>query len=131
MMLGLAFQFEFIDLPIGELWEATLQKAVTSGGIAVILLTLALELTGSRRRRLQVMLDVEELPRINRFLADFSNRRGWNERMTDRLQAAAEEALLVLPGPAGRRPPAGAAPDCIRFRPGSGTGIHHRPQRHR
>ena len=96
LLAGLGFQYGLIDLPIGELWESTLQKAVTSGGIAIILLTLALELTGSRRRRLHVMLDVEELPEINRFLADFSIRRGWGGRMTDRLQAAAEEALLTL-----------------------------------
>ena len=96
LTVALGFQFGLIDLPVGALWESTLQKAVTSGGIAIILLTLAMELTGSRRRRLQAPLDVEELPRINQFLADFSSSRGWGERMTHRLQAASEEALLVL-----------------------------------
>ncbi len=96
LLVGLGFHFGLIDLPIGGLWESTLQKAVTSGGIVIILLTWVLELTSSRRRRLQVMLDIEELPRINRFLAGFSSGRGWGERMTGRLQAASEEALLVL-----------------------------------
>ena len=96
LLVGLGFQYGLIDLPIGVLWESTFQKAVISGGIAVILLTLALELTGPRSRRLQVMLDVEELQRINRFLGDFSSRRGWGERMTDRIQAASKEVLLAL-----------------------------------
>ena len=45
LLVGLGFQYELISLPIGDLWEATLQKAVISGGITVILLTWALELT--------------------------------------------------------------------------------------
>ena len=96
LLAGLGFQYGLIELPIGDLWASTLQKAVISGGITVILLTFVLELTGPRRHRLQVTLDVEELPRINRFLAEFSGRRGWGEGMTHRLQAAAEEALLAL-----------------------------------
>ena len=94
--IGLAFQYQLIDLPINELWEATLQKAITSGGISVILLTLALEAVGPRRRRLRVLLSIDELPRINQFVEAFSARNGWNERTTGRLQAVAEETLLVL-----------------------------------
>ena len=96
LAVGLAFQFEMIDLPIPDLWETTLQNAVASGGITVIVLTTILELAGSRRRRLQVTLDTEELPRINEFLADFARRRSWNERMTTRMQVVAEETLLAL-----------------------------------
>ena len=96
LTVALGFQYGLIDLPIAALWESTLQKAVTSGGITIILLTMAMELTSSRRRRLQVPLDVDELPRINRFLADFSHRQGWGDRMTGRLQATSEEVLLVL-----------------------------------
>ena len=73
-----------------------MQKAITSGGISVILLTLALETTGPRRRRLRVPLSVDELPRINGFVEEFSTRNGWNRRTTDRLQAVAEETLPVL-----------------------------------
>ena len=85
-----------IGLPINELWESTLQKAITSGGISVIFLTLALEAVGPRRRRLSVSLSVDELPVINQFVEEFSARNGWNERTTGRLQAVAEETLLVL-----------------------------------
>ena len=94
--IGLAFQYQLIDLPIGALWESTLQKAITSGGISVILLTLALEAMGPRRRRLRVPLSADELPRINQFLEQFSRRNAWNDQTTARLQAVAEETLLVL-----------------------------------
>ena len=93
LVVGLGFQYGLINLPIGALWESTLQKAVTSGGISVILLTWGLELASSRRGRLQVALDTEELPRVNRFLEGFSRRRGWGEAMTERMQAAAEGSL--------------------------------------
>ena len=96
LVIGIAFQYQLIDLPINQLWESTLQKAITSGGISVILLTLALEATGPRRRRLNLSLSVDELPTINRFVEEFSARNRWNERTTGRLQAVAEETLLVL-----------------------------------
>ena len=96
LAIGLAFQHQLIDLPIGALWESTLQKAITSGGISVILLTLAMEAMGPRRRSIRVPLSVDELPLINRFLEQFSIRNGWNDRTTTRLQAVGEETLLLL-----------------------------------
>lgn len=96
LAVGLAFQYELISLPIGPLWQATLSKAIIAGGISVILLTLAVEIMGPRRRRLRLPLNLEELPRINQFLEELSARNGWNERTTDRLRAVAEETLLVL-----------------------------------
>ena len=96
LAIGLAFQYQLIDLPIGALWESTLQKAITSGGISVILLTLALEAMGPRRYRLRVPLNVDELPRVNQFMDEFSARNGWSAKTTVRLQAVAEETLLLL-----------------------------------
>lgn len=105
LAIGIAFQHQLIDLPLGTLWESTLQQAVTAGGISVILLTLALEAIGPRRRRLRVPLNVEALEQINRFIEAFSRRNGWDESTTDRLRAVAEETLLVLldRGDPGRR----------------------------
>ena len=96
LAIGLTFQYQLIDLPIGPLWESTLQKAITAGGISVILLTLAMEAMGPRRRRLRVPLGVEELPRISQFVEAFSASNGWNDQTTRRLQSVAEETLLVL-----------------------------------
>ncbi len=96
VVVGLGFQFELVSLPIGGLWESMLQKGLTAGGLTIVLLTALTEFTGQSRRRLQVQLDIRELPKINSFLRDFSSSRGWGEGMTDRLCAAAEETLIIL-----------------------------------
>lgn len=96
LAIALAFQYELIGLPIGPLWESTLQKAIIAGGISVIAFTLALEIMGPRRRRLRLPLNLDELPRVNNFLEEFSVRNRWNARTTERLQAVAEETLLAL-----------------------------------
>ena len=94
--IGMGFEFNLLTLPISGLWSPLLQQGLTSGGIAVVLLTLFMELTGQGRRRIRTELHVEALPEISRFLQDFAASRGWKDEMTDRLQAVAEETLLVL-----------------------------------
>ena len=94
--IGLGFEFNFLTLPISGLWGPMLQRGLTSGGIAVVLLTMFMDLTGQGRRRIHTELNVEALPRINEFLKDFSNSRRWSAAMTDRLQTVAEETLLIL-----------------------------------
>ena len=73
-----------------------LQNGMTSGGIAAILMTLFMELTGPRHRRLEVEFDVSVLPKISEFLSDFAARNGWDAAMVNRLDAASEETLLTL-----------------------------------
>ncbi len=73
-----------------------LENGMTAGGLVAIGMTLFLELTAPRRRRLQVPFDISELPRIRQFLSEFSSRSGWGDDMTQRLEAAAEETLLTL-----------------------------------
>ena len=94
--VGVGFQFKLVSLPIGGLWGPILQQGLTAGGITVILLTLFMEITGQGRRRINTELSVEALPKINKFLADFSSSRGWNAEMTERLHAVGEETLLIL-----------------------------------
>ena len=94
--IGMGFESNLLTLPISGLWSPLLQQGLTSGGIAVVLLTLFMELTGQGRRRIRTELHVEALPEISRFLQDFAASRGWKDEMTDRLQAVAEETLLVL-----------------------------------
>ena len=61
-----------------------------------MLLTLVLNITGSRRRRLRVPLKSESLGEVNGFLRRFAQRSGWNETSTERLASAGEETLAVL-----------------------------------
>ena len=73
-----------------------LDNGMTAGGLVAIAMTMFLELTAPRRRRLQVPSDISELPRVRKFLAEFASRNGWDQDMSHRLDAAAEETLLTL-----------------------------------
>ena len=75
-----------------------LQNGMTGGGLVAILLTLFVELTEPRRRRIEVEFDTSALPTIREFLADFASAGGWDAAMAHRLDAASEETLLTLLG---------------------------------
>ena len=57
---------------------------------------LYLELTSPRRMRFRSRLHIDALPDLNKFMAEFADRRGWDQAMKDRLSAVAEETLLTL-----------------------------------
>ena len=73
-----------------------LQNGMTAGGLVAILMTLSMELTAPRRRRLEVEADLANLPRISGFLDTFARRNGWDAAMAQRLEAAGEETLASL-----------------------------------
>ncbi len=73
-----------------------LQNGMTSGGLLAIVLTLFVELTEPRRRRIEVDFDIAALPAIRNFIADFASVGGWGTAMADRLDAVGEETLLTL-----------------------------------
>ena len=73
-----------------------LQNGMTGGGLIAILLTLFVELTEPRRRRIEVEFDTSALPTIREFLAKFASAGGWDAAMAHRLDAASEETLLTL-----------------------------------
>ena len=75
-----------------------LQNGMTAGGLVAILMTLFMEVTAPRRRRIEVETDLADLPRIREFLGSFASRNGWDEAMAGRLDAAGEETLLSLIG---------------------------------
>ena len=73
-----------------------LSNGLTAGGLTAILLTVLLELTEGRRRRLEADLDVSSLPRLREFIQQFASENGWSGGMLERLDAVAEETLLTL-----------------------------------
>ena len=95
--LGVGFQNDLIfsDVLSGTL-ETLLGNGLTVGAVSLIAFTLLLELGGSRRRRLNVELNVAALPQIDAFLSDVASKAGWNEASTDRLRSAGEETLESL-----------------------------------
>ena len=73
-----------------------LENGMTAGGLTAVLMTLFIELTAPRRRRLETEFDVSALPAIQDFLESFAARRGFGSAMANRMQAASEETLLTL-----------------------------------
>ena len=108
---GIQFQAVFpgqLATPTGRM----LANGLTAGGLTILLLNLFIQFTGPRRHRAEMRLSTDRLPELDRFLVDFAARYSWPARATERLRAAAEEALLSLlrqeededaPTPEGRR----------------------------
>ena len=95
--IGASFQFGLFGLPdIGPVWGALFKSAITTGGVAAIVMILYLELTNPRRMRFQSKLHIDSLPELNEFIARFAASRGWDTAMKDKLSAVAEETLLTL-----------------------------------
>ena len=81
---------------LGATWSASVGNGMTVGVLATVLLTGFLELTSSRRRRLDVELDVSASAGIDDFLRRLAGRSGWNDASSARLRGAGEEALECL-----------------------------------
>ena len=100
--VGVGFQHQVIFADhLGEWWGALLGNGMTAGGLTAIALTLFMELTGPRSRRIETVLTVEALPEVIGFLREFASRRSWSESAVQRLCSAGEETLLSLAQPEG------------------------------
>ena len=97
LWIGIGFQNQVIlpDLLTGTL-GTLLSNGMTTGSVCVILLTLLMEFTSRRRRRLNVAMNLSSLPRIDSFLQEFATSVGWNEASINRLRSAGEETLSSL-----------------------------------
>jgi len=93
--VGVQNQAIFADRLSGA-WNILFGSGLTAGAFTAILLTLFLELTSSRRRRMDVELKLAMQPRIDAFLQELAAGIGWNDPSTERLRAAGEETLLSL-----------------------------------
>ena len=95
--IGLGFQNQLIFAEqLGEAWGGLLGNGMTAGGLTAMVLTLFVELTAARRRRLDGPLDAKILPEIDTLLRDLAGRLGWNADSTERLCSAGEETLVSL-----------------------------------
>ncbi len=95
--VGVGFQSDAI-FPghVSDFAGSLLRNGMLTGGIAAVVMTMFVELTKPRRRRLEVDLDATVLHEVRRFIAAFASRRGWDAAMVDRLDAVCEETLLTL-----------------------------------
>ena len=106
--VGTQSQAIFADRLSGA-WTVLFSSGMTVGAFAAIVLTLFMELTNPRRRRLEVELDFQYLPQIDEFMRDIASRIHWNEASTERLRSAGEETLSSL-----LRQDDGEVPDGVR-----------------
>ena len=98
--VGVGFQNQVIFADhLGEWWGSLLGNGMTAGGLTAIALTLFMELTGPRSKRIETALTVEALPDVVAFLREFASGRSWSPDSIQRLCSAGEEALLSLVKP--------------------------------
>ena len=90
----------FID-QMHPFFAEMLSNGMTSGGLTALVLSAFVELTGPRRKRLVTTLSVDALAEIRAFLESFGARVGWRDEAVERVQLAAEEALVSLVGDEG------------------------------
>ena len=96
--IGFGFQNQliFADLLGDGFIGVLLGNGMTSGALAAIIMMVFMELTSPRRRRLEVALGMEALPKIEEFLQGFASRNEWDAASTGRLTSAGEETLSIL-----------------------------------
>ena len=93
--VGLQSQNIFADVIAGP-WGVALGNSVVLGVVVAVLLTVVLDVTGTRRRRLETELDRSAFPGIEAFLRELGSGIRWAEAATDRLCAAGEETLAAM-----------------------------------
>ena len=67
-----------------------------AGSVVALAMTAIAELTGARRRKLEVDLELSSLTPIAEFLDGFASSRGWSEEARNRLHHVGEEVTLNL-----------------------------------
>ncbi len=97
LVIGVGLQGqEVLTYAIGGAWGTLLGNGMTVGTITAILLTLFIEVSNPRRKRLDVELHISALPRIHAFLDKVASSNGWDESSTNRLRFVGEETLASL-----------------------------------
>jgi len=83
---------EFFD----GLAAGTFENGMVSGGLIAIILTILSEFTLKGRKRIQICLNAQSLPELQSFIQKFSLNHSWPPQFTLRVEAAVEEAFLIL-----------------------------------
>ena len=96
--VGVGFQNQAIFADqLGEgFLGVLLGNGMTSGAIVAIVMMTFIEMTAPRRRRLDVVLDPDALPKLGEFLRGFASKYGWDSASTERLVLVGEETLTSL-----------------------------------
>ena len=95
--MGMSFQNNLIfpDLMAGT-FGALLGNGVTVGSTCVILLSLLIDASTPKRRRLNTEMRLAALSEIDDFIQSVGTGEGWDVASVDRLRAAGEETLSSM-----------------------------------
>ena len=96
--MGVGFQNQWIypDL-LGEGFLGVLfGNGMTGGAIVAIVMTAFMEATGSRRKKLELPLDWDALPRLEGLLRELAAKSRWDPALAERLVLVGEETLSSL-----------------------------------
>lgn len=95
--VGAGFQNDlFFAEYLNDWLRELLGNGMTAGGLTALLLTVFINLTGPRRRRVETELDMNALDKVKEFLNGFAAARDWSTEAFDRLCLVAEETMLIL-----------------------------------
>ena len=95
VLLGSLIETRLVDFGDNVFWDAVTRHGLLAGSLLLVALALAFN-AAERRRSVETELDVASIGIIRNFMDDVAAERAWNEDTRARLEAVAEEALLVL-----------------------------------
>lgn len=96
-LVGVTFQYDLVfPEQVGAFAGGLFRNGMNAGGLTAIVLSLFVEMTRPRRRRLETVLNPSALPVIREFMGRFASRCGWGMGMVQRLEAVGEEAMMTL-----------------------------------
>lgn len=97
LSIGIGLQSQnILASALGDPWGVAFGNSVVVSILAALLMSMVLEVTGARRRRLETTLDISALPAIEEFLRGLGSRMRWDQPSIDRLCSAGEETLSSM-----------------------------------
>ena len=97
LSIGIGLQGQdILTNALGSPWGMAFGNGIVVSVLAAVLLSVVMDMTLSRRRRMETELDIAALPDVDNFLREVGSRAGWNEASLERLRAAGEETLSSM-----------------------------------
>ena len=97
LSIGVGLQaHNIVGEALGSPWGAAFGNGIVPGVMAALVMSTIMDLTVTRRRRVETVLDMSALPGIQEFLKDTGNRMSWELSAVERLCAAGEETLSSM-----------------------------------
>ena len=97
LSIGIGLQnHNILAASLGSPWGVAFGNSVVVSILAAVLISVVLEVTSSRRRRMEAELDISALPDIEEFLRELGSSIGWDRASIEGLCSAGEETLTGM-----------------------------------